>query len=72
MRIRLRTTLAGPALTVGAGEIVTVDRGLARALIEAGYAEPMTEASDTPVIPETPALAVPEVATSGPQRRRGR
>ena len=40
MRIRLRTTLAGPALTAGAGDIVTVAPALGAALIEAGYATP--------------------------------
>ena len=40
MRIRLRTTLAGHALTAGAGDIVTIAPALGGALIEAGTQRP--------------------------------
>ena len=66
MRIRLRTTIAGPLLTAGAGDIVTVAPALAVALIEAGYAVPDSD------VPEH-AVALPlETATAAPQRRRPR
>jgi hypothetical protein len=65
MRIRLRTTLAGPALTAGAGDIVTVAPALGAALIETGYAAPE---GDEPQL----AVAPPETATAVPQRRRPR
>ena len=45
MRIRLRTTLAGPSGERGTGDIVTVAPALGAALIEAGYATP---AGDVP------------------------
>ena len=66
MRIRLRTTLAGPALTAGAGDIVTVEPALGAALIEAGYATPEGDEPQHAVAPP------PETATAGPQRRRTR
>ena len=66
MRIRLRTTLAGPALTAGAGDIVTVAPALGAALIKAGYATPEGD------VPQPAVAPPPETATSGPQRRRPR
>jgi hypothetical protein len=51
MRIRLRTTLAGPALTAGAGDIVTVAPALAAALIEAGFAAPESGEPEQAVVP---------------------
>ena len=66
MRIRLRTTLAGPALTAGAGDIVTVAPALGAALIEAGYATPEVDGPQQAVAPPA------ETATAGPQRRRPR
>ena len=66
MRIRLRTTLAGPALTAGAGDIVTVAPAWGAALIEAGYAAPEGDVPQPAVIPP------PETATAGPQLRRPR
>jgi hypothetical protein len=66
MRIRLRTTLAGPALTAGAGDIVTVAPALGAVLIEAGYATPESD------VPQPVVAAPPETATAGPQRRRRR
>jgi hypothetical protein len=64
MRIRLRTTLAGPALTAGAGDIVTVAPALGAALIEAG--------SPDGDVPQPAVAPPPETATAGPQRRRPR
>ena len=66
MRIRLRTTLAGPALTAGAGDIVTIAPALGAALIEAGYATPEVD------VPQQAVAPPPETATAGPQRRRPR
>ena len=66
MRIRLRTTLAGPALTAGTGDIVTVAPALGAALIEAGYATPEIDEPQQAVAPP------PVTATAGPQRRRPR
>ena len=66
MRIRLRTTLAGPALTAGAGDIVTVAPALGAALIAAGYATPEGD------VPERAVAPAPETATAPPQRRRPR
>ena len=66
MRIRLRTTLAGPALTAGAGDVVTVAPALGAALIEAGYATPEGDEPQQAVAPP------PETATAAPQRRRPR
>ena len=66
MRIRLRTTLAGPALTTGAGDIVTVAPALGAALIEAGYAAPEGD------VPERAVAPPPETATAAPHRRRPR
>lgn len=66
MRIRLRTTVAGPALTAGAGDIVTVAPALAAALIEAGFAAPESGEPEQAVAPP------PETATAAPQRRRQR
>jgi hypothetical protein len=39
MEIKLRTTLAGPLFTAGAGEIITVQPDISITLIKAGYAE---------------------------------
>ena len=66
MRIRLRTTLAGPALTAVPGDIVTVAPALGAALIEAGYAAPEGDEPQQAVAPP------PEAATAAPQRRRPR
>ena len=66
MRIRLRTTLAGPVLTAGAGDTVTVEPAFGTALIAAGYAVADTAAPERAVPPQ------PETATAPPQRRRGR
>jgi hypothetical protein len=66
MRIRLRTTLAGPALTAEAGDIVTIAPALGGALIEAGYATPEND------VPQQAVAPPPETATAGPQRRRPR
>ena len=69
MQIRLRTTLAGPLLTAGAGEIIAVEHDLALALIKAGYAEPIDVTLEKQLPAPTP-VAVAEVAVNGPQRRR--
>ena len=66
MRIRLRTTIAGPLLTAGAGDIVTVAPPLGAALIEAGYATAESDGPERAVAPP------PETATTAPQRRRHR
>ena len=66
MRIRLRTTIAGPLLAAGAGDIVTVAPMLGTALIGAGYATPESDGPEQAVAPP------PETATTAPQRRRHR
>lgn len=67
MRIRLRTTLAGPDLAAGAGDTVTVPPALGATLVEAGYA-----VTDAPVQPQRAVAPPPEAAAAGPQRRRSR
>lgn len=67
MRVRLRTTLAGPDLAAGAGDTVTVPPSLGATLVEAGYAVP-----DTPAQLERSIAPPPETAAAGPQRRRSR
>ena len=39
MLIRLRTILAGPSMTVGAGETINVDTVVGTVLVQAGYAD---------------------------------
>lgn len=64
MRIRLRTTLAGPVLTAGAGDTVTVEPVFGMVLIAAGYAVSNAAAPERAVPPQ------PETATVPPRRRR--
>jgi hypothetical protein len=66
MRIRLRTTIAGPLLAAGPGDIVTVAPALVAALIEAGCATPESDGPERALPPP------PETATTAPQRRRHR
>lgn len=46
VRVRMRTTMAGPMGTYAAGAVVDFADGLAQALIAGGYAEPV--GSDAP------------------------
>ena len=59
----LQAKVAGPALTAGAGDIVTVAPALGAV---AGYAAPEGDEPQQAVAPP------PETATAGPQRRRPR
>ena len=43
MRVKMKTTYAGPAGTAGAGQTIDLDKDDAYALIEGGYAEQVEE-----------------------------
>lgn len=60
MRVRMRTTMAGPSLNAGAGTVVDIDEATAKELIARGYAASLADkAVVSPV----------ETATATPQRR---
>ena len=74
MRVRLRTTIAGPKLTASPGDIISLDGKLARVLIGGGYAELVSAEGDQVHDPESALFTAPEKAVSGPQkpkRKRG-
>ncbi|MBB4267595.1 hypothetical protein [Roseospira visakhapatnamensis] len=66
------TTIAGPEVSAGAGEVVTVTPTLGAALVETGAAVPL--APDPKPLPGPECAIAPpaETATAPPQRRRGR
>ena len=59
MRVRMKTTMAGPNGNAAPGQIIDVARDFAYALIESGAAE---QVDDDPVAPETTAIETPEKA----------
>lgn len=44
MKVRMRTLLAGPAVTLHPGQVADLDTATAKALIEGGYAESVQRA----------------------------
>jgi hypothetical protein len=66
MRIRLRTTAAGPEGVYPAGQVVVVSNELGQAFVEGGYAEPVKARA------ETAAITPPEAAVKPPAKRRKR
>ncbi len=69
MRIRLRTTLAGPSGTFRPGQVVDLPNGAA--LVAAGYADAMEPAAAAPRIESATVPAAAERAVS-PRGKRGR
>lgn len=63
MRVRMLTSIASSDWAADAGEIVTIEAGLAGRLIATGQAEP---------VEETAVVQAPELATMRPKRRKQR
>jgi hypothetical protein len=65
-----RTIIAGPSITAGAGEILSLDDGLAQMLVTAGYAELVSEEQSDHPGRETANLPAAETAMSRRRKRR--
>jgi hypothetical protein len=72
MQVRLRTTIAGPGLTAGPGDVISLDETTASALVESGYAEVVTDGREASATPTSASVTPSETAMSGPARRRRR
>lgn len=79
MKIRMRTSIAGPFGAAGAGDIVNIPDDKAEALVAGGFAERIggvPEAaqaiSEPEAEPEAEAAVIeaPEAAVAAPQRKR--
>lgn len=68
MKVRLRTTAAGPSFVASAGDVIDLPAVVAQALIDGGYAESVPPSISPPDV-ETAAIGAPEAAIA---RRRGR
>ena len=62
MRVRMKTTMAGPNGNATPGQIIDVARDFAYALIEGGAAEQVDDEPVTLAAPETTAIETPEKA----------
>lgn len=63
MRVRMLTSIASSDWAADAGDIVTIEAGLADRLIATGQAE---------LVEETATVQAPELATMRPKRRKQR
>lgn len=65
MRLRMRTTAAGPHFSARSGQVVEVSDDLAEQLVDGGYAE---------LVGDPPAAATPAPAPPAPEppKKRGR
>ena len=75
MRIRMRTTMAGPGGNAGPGDVIDRPKAEAYALIEGGFAEQIEAAPTTQEEVETATVDQPEAAVtrrsrSKPRRRK--
>lgn len=66
MRLRMKSTAAGPGGVLAAGEEVVVSDELGAVLVEMGYAEALKD------VPETTATAPPETTAKPAPKRRTR
>lgn len=73
MRVRMKTTAAGPGGTIAAGEVTTLPDHIAREMVRGGFAVAVREPVTEPVAPEPPPV---ETATVQPpenaKSRRGK
>ena len=65
MKVRMRTTMAGPAGVVQAGRIASVSRKRAKELIDGGYAEPYSGPEKPAKKKETTSAPPADETTSG-------
>lgn len=69
MKVKLRTTMAGPGGVVLAGQVTNLDPDRAKILIDAGYAEPI--GPQRRQAPETATAEPPEAAVMpAPERQQ--
>jgi hypothetical protein len=61
MRVRMKVTMAGPDGCARMGEVVEVPAAQAMAMVEAGYADPVTMPAPAPLV-ETAAIEPPSNA----------
>lgn len=71
MRIKLRTTVAGPSGSGGAGQTVDFPDDFARSLVDGGYAE-VIETADLPLPPVVTPQADAETAVVVPRENAAR
>lgn len=80
MKIKLRTTYAGPAGTHASGSIVDMPDDEAKGLIDGGYAAQVGDAPEAPPAPSAEPEPEPEVETAavevvetaeGPSAKKG-
>lgn len=75
MKVRMKTTLAGPGGNASVGDIVDLPKGEAYALIEGGYAEQPGSQAALPLDRESETAEAPQPETTAKgrrPRRRGR
>lgn len=75
MRVKMRTSYAGPAGSCAAGGIVDVPEAEAAGLVAGGYAEVVPVPAPAPIVEEVAETATApavETATAPPMRGRGR
>jgi len=75
-RVKMRTSAAGPGVSLRANEVALVDDTLAAALVEGGYAELVADEEpasiETPIIETASVEPAAETATAQPQRKTRR